>query len=557
MQCEKDQAYLVDLASYKEGHGDALLGKLIGGEFAIVGLLGVGGFGSVYRGIQNPIGRTVAVKILHGHAYRREEVRRRFIREAKALAQLSDPCIVQFIRFGEQRNDGPLAGQNFFFIAQEYIDGALLRRIIREASPLPWSRVRFLARSILKALAAAHKKGITHRDLKPSNIMICEDAFQGDLVKVLDFGIAKFRSGQEDEDEQTVTGTLLGTPNYMSPEQIRNENVGPASDLYSVGILIYEMLTGQRPFERDTKIDTLRAHLNGDKPDLSTLPRVARDVVERAISRLPADRYPNARAMAEALDIQDSLGSFTSDAEFLELETLQEEETSIDAPEERTAVDMPPRVSSESSSMLPTPVNSSGSTSETVRTSVGRTPFLSWVSMVLFGTALGAFGWWALGSSSSKDGSSLRSDEAQAPAPAKAVQQTPSTAPVEASKSATKDEGASSTVEVSEPLKKLTSPSAAKVGKSTAPKAVQPRRAQQRAKKSRQSRKLRSKTDTTNRRAPRLKAVTKPDERKSDEQTSPKPKSKPKLKPNTTPRQKPNRARLRKTKKKKLVIEEL
>ena len=104
-QCPHDDAYLIDELSHKEGRGDNILGRIIGGEFAVVGLIGIGGFGSVYRGIRQPIGRTVALKILHGHAYRREEVRRRFVKEARVLAQLSDPNIVQFIRFGEEKHE--------------------------------------------------------------------------------------------------------------------------------------------------------------------------------------------------------------------------------------------------------------------------------------------------------------------------------------------------------------------------------------------------------------------------------------------------------------------
>jgi serine/threonine protein kinase len=312
-QCPEDQSYLVDEVSHREGQGDSLLGRLIGGEFAIVGIIGTGGFGSVYRCIQQPIGRTVAVKILHGHAYRRPEVRRRFVREAKALARLSDPNIVQFIRFSEVKAEAGRIGQDFFFIAQEYVDGVHLGEIIKSSVPMPWTRVKFLTRSILKALAAAHKQNITHRDLKPTNIMVCEDAFQGDLVKVLDFGIAKFLAEQDEDEDHTVTGTLLGTPNYMSPEQIRNQAVGPASDLYAVGILMYEMLTGKRPFHRESKIDTLRAHLEGAVPDLSALPLAAQKSIAVALCKTPSDRYASARDMAEALDRMDSLGSFTSD----------------------------------------------------------------------------------------------------------------------------------------------------------------------------------------------------------------------------------------------------
>ncbi|MGB0647314.1 MAG: protein kinase domain-containing protein [Bradymonadia bacterium] len=387
-QCPDDQSYLVDEDSYREGRGDPLLGRLIGEEFAIVGIIGSGGFGSVYRSIQQPIGRVVALKILHGHAGRRPEVRRRFIREAKALARLSDPNIVQFIRFAEVKSETGRGLNDFFFIAQEYVDGEHLGRVIRSSAPMGWQRVRFLTRSILKALAAAHKQNITHRDLKPTNIMVCEDAFQGDLVKVLDFGIAKFLADHEDEDEPTMTGTLLGTPNYMSPEQIRNQPVGPASDLYAVGILMYEMLTGKRPFARESKIDTLRAHLEGAVPDLSGLPLAAQKIIAVALCKLPEDRYSSAREMAEALDQMDSLGSFTSDG--LEAPSILEEAAVPFGGLEQTSVD--------SVSVVATRVRESmGGETPIVLTQPkeiqdGR-PLMAWIALALLGIVLGGAVW--------------------------------------------------------------------------------------------------------------------------------------------------------------------
>lgn len=389
-QCPEDQSYLVDEESHREGRGDPLLGRFIGDEFAIVGIIGTGGFGSVYRAIQQPIGRVVALKILHGHAGRRPEVRRRFIREAKALARLSDPNIVQFIRFSEVKSESGRGLNDFFFIAQEYVDGEHLGRVIRNNSPMSWQRVRFLTRSILKALAAAHKQNITHRDLKPTNIMVCEDAFQGDLVKVLDFGIAKFLSDHEDEDEHTMTGTLLGTPNYMSPEQIRNQPVGPASDLYAVGILMYEMLTGQRPFARDSKIDTLRAHLEGAVPDLSGLPLAAQKIIAVALCKSPADRYASARDMAEALDQMDSLGSFTSDGLGEHVALIEEESSVAFVGVEETSVDSVSVVATrvkesmggETPIILPKPEEVEG----------GR-PMLALVALALLGVFLGGAVW--------------------------------------------------------------------------------------------------------------------------------------------------------------------
>ena len=141
--------------------------------------------------------------------------------------------------------------------------------------------------------------------------MVSIDALQNENVKVLDFGIAKLRV-DNDQDEQTMAGTLLGTPNYMSPEQIRSEEISPATDLYAVGVLFYEMLSGKRPFSQKTKIDTLRAHLETVRPNCDGLPAPARPLVEKALALEPSERFTSARQMAAALDMDDSLASFVN-----------------------------------------------------------------------------------------------------------------------------------------------------------------------------------------------------------------------------------------------------
>ena len=172
-KCPDDGHYLVDVETSQLNDEDGLLGKCVGEEFAVVGVIGAGAFGTVYMACQMPIRRPTALKILHAQKAQKAEINRRFEREAKALAQLSDTNIVQLIRFGEDVVTRGDKETRFWFIAQEFVEGRTLRQILNEEGSLPFKRAQNLTRNILKALAAAHRKGIIHRDLKPGNITAC------------------------------------------------------------------------------------------------------------------------------------------------------------------------------------------------------------------------------------------------------------------------------------------------------------------------------------------------------------------------------------------------
>ena len=208
-RCPYDNSVLVDEVAVLSHEHDLLLGQVVGDEFGLVSVLGVGGFGTVYRAVQFPIRRPVAVKVLHSHFYQNEGIRQRFYQEAKAIGSLTDPTVVKLIRFGEQLPGTLQAGSpGFFFMAQEFIEGRTLHSVLKTAGRLVPARAIAITIQILKALADAHRIGIVHRDLKPANIMVSEDALGGESVKVLDFGIAKvFDDGAQDDAETPVTMT--------------------------------------------------------------------------------------------------------------------------------------------------------------------------------------------------------------------------------------------------------------------------------------------------------------------------------------------------------------
>ena len=236
---------------------DPWIGKLVQGRFRVEDRLGAGGMGVVYKAEQVAMRRPVALKMLHPQLVQDAEVVTRFENEAAACSKLTHPNTITVHDFG-QAEDGSL------FIAMEYIAGRSLEQELRTSGALPWERAVKIAIQICASLAEAHGHGIVHRDLKPGNIMLFERAGSPDTVKVLDFGIAKICEGVGGVDQRqalTRTGMVFGTPQYMSPEQIKGEKVGPRSDLYAVGVILYEMLTGDLPFSAETPMGMLTKHL--------------------------------------------------------------------------------------------------------------------------------------------------------------------------------------------------------------------------------------------------------------------------------------------------------
>ncbi len=293
----------VDL-SKSDPQTDPLIGRTLDGRYEVLGRLGEGGVGVVYRGRQTHLGRFVAIKVLHQDAAGIPEWRRRFEREAKALSALAHPNVVPVTDFGI---DGGVP-----FLVMELLQGKTLGELIKEEpEPLPLGRTLDIFRQTLRGLAFAHGKGIVHRDLKPANVFLQALPDQADHVRLLDFGMAKFLEGSGSRtvpENLTRAGIVFGTPAYMSPEQVKAGTVDARSDVYTAGILLFELLTGRRPFLADSYEGYLGAHLTQPVPSLAKLRpkipagRLFQALIERAMAKKPAERFADAGALLAELE---------------------------------------------------------------------------------------------------------------------------------------------------------------------------------------------------------------------------------------------------------------
>ena len=268
---------------------DTLIGTLFDGRYQVVRKLGAGGMANVYLAEDQELGRRVAIKILNERHANDEQFVERFRREAKNAAALSHPNIVSIYDRGEA--EGP------YYIAMEYLDGRSLKELILSRGPAPLNVAIEYVRQILSALRFAHRHGIVHRDIKPHNVLVDAEG----RVKVTDFGIARAGASQ-----MTEAGSIVGTAQYLSPEQARGTNVDQRSDLYSLGIVLYELLTGTLPFNGDTPVEIAMKHLS-QTPELPSvlrpeLPRELDLVVTRALAKDPDERYQSADEMDADLE---------------------------------------------------------------------------------------------------------------------------------------------------------------------------------------------------------------------------------------------------------------
>jgi eukaryotic-like serine/threonine-protein kinase len=263
---------------------DTLIGTVFDGRYRIERKLGAGGMADVYLAEDQELGRRVAIKILNDRHAADDSFIERFRREAKNAAGLSHPNIVSIYDRGE--------AEGTYYIAMEYLDGRSLKELIVGRGPAPVKTAIDYARQILAAIGFAHKHGIVHRDIKPHNVLVSPEG----RLKVTDFGIA--RSGAS---QMTEVGSIIGTAQYLSPEQARGAPVDQTSDLYSVGVVLYEMLTGQVPFTGDTPLEIAMKHLSEvPKPPSELRPEVPHDldsVVLRALAKDPSERYQSAEEM--------------------------------------------------------------------------------------------------------------------------------------------------------------------------------------------------------------------------------------------------------------------
>jgi len=272
---------------------DPLLGETLG-SYRVVRLIGRGGMGSVYLAIQPSIGSRVAIKVLSPEASESRELVERFFAEARAVNLIKSDGIVSVIDLSFLADGRP-------YIVMEYLEGSALSGIMRRFGRLPIGWTCKLAGDVLAALDAAHRAGVVHRDLKPDNVFVTSSG----RVKVLDFGIAKLQAGAKKGSLATSDGTLLGTPLYMSPEQAQGQPVGTATDLYSMGVMLFEALSGRPPFEADNIFELLRSQITATPPLLRLLrpevPVALESAVARALAKAPADRPASARELGAEL----------------------------------------------------------------------------------------------------------------------------------------------------------------------------------------------------------------------------------------------------------------
>ena len=271
------------------------LGTLIGGRYRLEAQIGRGGMSSVYRAFDIVLERRVAIKLMHREIASDSDQLERFRREARSVAQLSHPHVVTVIDAGEEQS---AEGESAPYIVFEYVEGETLKEVIRREGRLEISQALAYALELARALGAAHERQIVHRDVKPQNVLISEEGG----AKITDFGIARTLT----EEGLTIAGRVLGTTDYVSPEQALGEPVTGQSDLYSLGVVLYEMLIGDVPFHGDSPVAVAMKHVREEVPDVQMLrpdiSAASASVLDRALAKDLSHRYPDAGAMAHDLE---------------------------------------------------------------------------------------------------------------------------------------------------------------------------------------------------------------------------------------------------------------
>lgn len=279
---------------------DPLVGKIVATRYRVIKKLGEGGMGTVYLAEHITIEKKIALKVLLHEYARKADLKERFLREAKAAASIGHENIIDITDFGDTP-DGSV------FFAMEFLEGSDLSHVVKREGPIPWARAKPILLQICRALGAAHAKNIIHRDMKPENIYLIEREGRPDFVKVLDFGIAKVSGVGDTEHRLTRTGMIFGTPEYMSPEQAQGHLPDHRVDIYAVGVIMYELLTGAVPFKADTFMGILTKHIFENpvpptqlKPDLQ-IPVEAESVILKAMAKDRDERFNSLAEMAAAI----------------------------------------------------------------------------------------------------------------------------------------------------------------------------------------------------------------------------------------------------------------
>lgn len=288
-------------ATGKSGESDPLIGKVISDRFRILAPIARGGMGVVYKAEQAPLGRLVALKILalKSDEEKDPEFRKRFFLEAATVAKLTHPNTVTVFDYGQ--GDGGL-----YYIAMELVNGRTLKKVLAQEGPFSAARTVHITKQICRSLREAHRLGVIHRDMKPGNVMLV-DRDGEDYVKVLDFGLVKEVDRKEHEEDLTQAGVFMGSPKYMAPEQIQGEQVDARTDIYAVGVMMYEMLCGRVPFQRDNPMQILMDHVREPPPPLSPpagMPPISPElqaIVMKCLEKKKEERYPDMEALLVAL----------------------------------------------------------------------------------------------------------------------------------------------------------------------------------------------------------------------------------------------------------------
>jgi serine/threonine protein kinase len=281
---------------------DPFIGRdILDGQFQILQKVGSGGMGAVYKALQPSMNRMVGIKILHPKLANRKDLVSRFRREARAMSHLTHPNTVKVFLYGEL-DDGSL------YIVMEFLEGKNLNQTVRAEGAFAWERALPILIQACGALDEAHKMGIVHRDLKPENVFLCQQGGMRDFPKVLDFGLAKVTEREMRPGSIILTqeGMVFGTPEFMSPEQAQGKVLSAASDIYSLAVILYEVLTSKLPFEAKTAMDYIQAHVTA-KP-IPIADRIGRQfppllwpVIARALAKEPEQRYASAADFASAM----------------------------------------------------------------------------------------------------------------------------------------------------------------------------------------------------------------------------------------------------------------
>lgn len=276
---------------------DPLLGQVVDGRYRVEAQLGIGGMGKVYLATHEVLGKKFAVKVLREDIAADPEATARFLTEAQAASRIGSPHIVNISDFG-RLHDGST------YYAMEYLDGQPLTKLIRDGVPIPVPRLIHIARQLAEGLFAAHRQGIVHRDLKPDNIFLVKHGTERDFVKILDFGIAKM---VHSDRRLTLEGRTVGTPQYMSPEQVTAETIDPRSDIYAFGVLLYEMASGKVPFDGPNRLEIMRMQLVDDAPPLreaspQKIPAELEALIAKSMQKAPDDRYSSMLDVSRELE---------------------------------------------------------------------------------------------------------------------------------------------------------------------------------------------------------------------------------------------------------------